>query len=347
MGISIQGAHVVIVAFITTPLAIVALGLRLWSRRLQKVALGFNDYMAIQAMIFAAATVSVVLAGKIFLSRAFPIPLTNRALDVFIGATGAHMAEIQATEPGVFTLFITLFIPAQILWAVANTSVKLSILSLYTILFPGQLFRRICYATMAISVAYFISVFLGAFLLCQPVQYNWNKTIPNGKCYNQGIAYLLSGIANLLIDAFIVVLPMRKLYRLQVPFTKRIVIGAMFGLGALICIFSLLRIISVLSWDLTDSTYTGSGVAAYSILEPTLGVVNACLPLTRPALKKLLENSSSGWAGKSLRYYGSSSTEANVTSTNGNPDHQHQFRRLEDNIPLTDVRPTNSQHCPL
>ncbi|KAI1746318.1 hypothetical protein F4680DRAFT_401065 [Xylaria scruposa] len=116
MGLPIQGAQVVIVSFISTPLAMIALGLRLWSRRLQRVSLAFNDYMAIMAMVLATAEVSVCLA------------------DVFIGAIGVHADKLQATSPWVLTLYTT------VLWAAANTSVKLSILSLYAIISPGKTF---------------------------------------------------------------------------------------------------------------------------------------------------------------------------------------------------------------
>jgi hypothetical protein len=126
-----------------------------------------------------------------------------------------------------------LAIPGQIVWAAANTCVKLSILSLYTILFPGKKFARVCYVTGALSFAYFVTVFLESFLLCTPVQYNWDKTVPNGKCANQTLAYLVSGGTNLVIDAFIVVLPMPQLYGLQIPLQKRIAIAAMYSLGAL------------------------------------------------------------------------------------------------------------------
>lgn len=86
---------------------------------------------------------------------------------------------------------------------------------------------------MAVAVAYFLSVFLETFLLCHPVQFNWDKSIPNGRCNNQNIAYLLAGTTNLVIDAFIVALPIPKLYGIQIMLAKRIAIGAMFGLGAL------------------------------------------------------------------------------------------------------------------
>ncbi|TRX92989.1 hypothetical protein FHL15_006127 [Xylaria flabelliformis] len=269
MGLPIEGTQVVIVSFISTPLAMIALGLRLWSRRLQGVSFAFNDYMAIIAMVLATATVSVCLAGKIIPEfRSLARLLIDMALDVFIGAIGVHADKLQATSPWVLVLYTT---------------------------------------------------------------FNWDKTIPNGKCHNQNLAYLLAGITNIVIDAFIVALPLPKLYGLQIPLAKRIAIGAMFGLGALICVLSLLRILSILSWNLADSTYTGTGIAVYSILEPTLGVVNACLPTTRPALKVLFKNGPFSWSQKSI--HGSHISK--------NQD-SHQFERLKDDVALNNIQVVSS-----
>lgn len=51
-----------------------------------------------------------------------------------------------------------------------------------------------------------------------------------------------------------------------------------------ICVISLLRVIAVRQWDLSDITYSHVNVLIYSILEPTLGVVNTCLPTIKPAI---------------------------------------------------------------
>lgn len=75
-------------------------------------------------------------------------------------------------------------------------------------------------------------VFIETFALCKPVQFNWDKTV-KGVCYGENTAYLVAGITNLLIDIFIVVLPMPSLFRLQMTLSKRISIAAMFSLGAL------------------------------------------------------------------------------------------------------------------
>ncbi|KAK0634285.1 hypothetical protein B0T17DRAFT_1739 [Bombardia bombarda] len=264
---TIVGINVVI--FITTIFAVTALGLRLWSNRIRRAPLIFSDYMAIVATIFAAGTAGVCLTLG------------------FAAGLGVHLPELIKTSPDKLVLHIKLFIPAQLLWAAANTCVKLSILSLYTTLFPAKPFRRVCYGTMAVSTAYFVTVLLEIFLRCKPVQFSWDKSIVDGTCDGQNTAFLVAGITNLVIDSFIVVLPMPMLWRLQIAKRKKIVIAGMFSLGAVICLLSLLRVIWLVSWDLNDQTYSGVPGVIYSTLEPVLGVVNACLPTIRPALNRL------------------------------------------------------------
>lgn len=69
---------------------------------------------------------------------------------------------------------------------------------------------------MTVSVAYWISVFLEIFILCTPVEFNWDKSIPGGHCDGDNITYLVAGITNLTIDVFIVALPMPMLFRLRI-----------------------------------------------------------------------------------------------------------------------------------
>ena len=73
MTLPLGAVQVIAVSSITTTLAIIALGLRLWSRRIQNAPLAFNDYMAIMAMVLAAGTVSVFLAGMIVDAKFMPL----------------------------------------------------------------------------------------------------------------------------------------------------------------------------------------------------------------------------------------------------------------------------------
>lgn len=117
------------------------------------------------------------------------------------------------------------------LWAAANTAVKLSVLDLYIQIFRNKPFRILSYVLMAASVGYLIMVILEAFLVCKPFAYSWNK-LREGHCNNQLMVYVSSGIVNLVIDVAIVILPMPMLWGLQLGVPKKIALTFIFGLGA-------------------------------------------------------------------------------------------------------------------
>ncbi|KAI0521463.1 hypothetical protein F5B22DRAFT_643627 [Xylaria bambusicola] len=263
LPISHGGVQVTVIGIVFLLLSFLAIGLRLWSRRISCASIAFNDHMAILATLFTAALI---------------------ALTSFFGL-GHHVHDIPIET---FTLFQKINIAIQLIWASANTCVKISILSLYTALFPGRKFARICYTVAAFSIAFWISVVLEGFVLCTPVQFNWDRTVPNGVCARQDIAYLLAGIMNLLIDAIVVSLPVNLLLGLKMPLQKKLGVIAMFSLGMIICIITLRRIILIRAYyHLTDKTYNTTKITTYSILEPTLGVMNSCLPVMKPALARI------------------------------------------------------------
>ncbi|KAI2637748.1 hypothetical protein GGS26DRAFT_544993 [Hypomontagnella submonticulosa] len=322
MAIPSEALQVVAVSLTALTLSIIATGLRIWSRRLQKVPLAFNDYMVFVGLVLTIGSLSSTISA------------------CFVGGLGVHLKDVIATNPDTFSTFLKLFPAGQILWASANTCVKFSILSLYTKIFFNKTFSYICYGTMAVSVAYWISVFLELFVLCTPVKYNWDKTIAGGKCEGENIAYLVAGTTNLLIDVFIVALPMPMLFGLRITLLKKFGVAAMFGLGAVICVISLLRVLWLQSWDLNDLTYTAGPGALYSNLEPTLGVVNACLPTIKPAINRIFGAGAMKWTKKKSNGTDSSNTvaenESNLLSSVKGARHG-DFIRLEDNIPLTSV----------
>ncbi|KUI69419.1 hypothetical protein VM1G_04922 [Cytospora mali] len=280
--------------------------------------------MAIVAMILTAGTVSVFLAAA------------------FAADLGIHLQEVLADDPAKFALHMRLFVPAQLLWAASNTCVKFSILSLYTTLFPNKRVIQICYATMALTTAYFIMVFLEGFLLCKPVQFNWDKTIA-GICTGENTAYLVAGVTNLVVDMFIVILPMPLVFRLQMTLSRRISVAGMFSLGALICVMSQLRVLWLANWNLSDMTYTVTPGAIYSILEPTLGVVNACLPTIKPAINKMFGPGTLNWSRRDS-VSKNMSGEATVRNRRSNfigpvkGNTTREFDHLEDQIHLHKVR---------
>ena len=119
----------------------------------------------------------------------------------------------------------------QVTWAVAVTFIRASILALYIRIFPIRAFRVTCYVVHGINAAFGLATILSACLICLPISFNWDHSIPGGYCGNQKSLDLFIGVFNLLMDVTLVVLPMRVLWGLQTTVGKKAVLSGMFGLG--------------------------------------------------------------------------------------------------------------------
>jgi hypothetical protein len=56
---------------------------------------------------------------------------------------------------------------------------------------------------------------------------------------------------------------------------------------ASICIIKMLLLRAIRRHDFKDITYTAAEVEIWSILEPYLGIINACIPVVQPVLRRL------------------------------------------------------------
>ncbi|MCJ1401369.1 hypothetical protein MMC11_004581 [Xylographa trunciseda] len=327
------GINLIVLSVVFELLAIIAVILRICSRRIQRIALVLNDFAILAALLFTTGLFAIVV------------------LSVAWAGEGQAFNDVPPQDRG--RIFMTFVIETPV-WGAANTLVKISILHLYVTIFPNPAFRKICYALMAISTAYFVSILLETFLLCMPFVYNWDKTI-EGTCGNQTLALLMIGAANLIIDAILVLLPLPLLWRLQLPIWKKLGLLVMFSLGVLTCIITLLRIIKIENTNLvgTDPTITGAIIAQWSILEPTIGIVNSCFPTIRPVLQKYFP--SIAWTKKltSKNSSGSRSTQSvrspfsNKASPSSTVGSKKQFQRLEEDLyPLQVVHMNHSKAIP-
>lgn len=227
--------------------------------------------------------------------------------------------------------YIQTFSPGAMLWASANTAVKISILDLYIYIFPTRKFRIAAYITMGLTGAYLVTIILESLLICRPLAYIWDKNM-NGTCGNEILAFLTAGILNLVLDITIIILPMPMLWGLQLPTAKKLSLTIIFGVGAAyvhsttsttfsssssclshsmrdanrtfyrklsICVITILRIKTLYDLDLTDITYSVAQMAMWSSLEPLLGIISACLPVIYPALRDLCAHKVFAWQDSS------------------------------------------------
>lgn len=125
-------------------------------------------------------------------------------------------------------------------------------------------------------------------------------------------------------------------------------IALIISLGLSICVISIVRIVAIKELDLSsDVTYDLVLDDVTTALEPTLGVINACLPILQPVVSKFSGSTMLVWS----KWRSSGGTSRERLGPKGTPleppndSKPRKFHRLHaDLYPLTDVTATQS-HC--
>ena len=100
---------------------------------------------------------------------------------------------------------------------VAMSLIKLSMLFLYSRIFPSETFKTILYLMGAIIIAACVGSEGAVIFQCRPVSYFWDKNIPGGHCVSQyGVNYA-PVVFNIATDIAVLVLPLPILWKLQMP----------------------------------------------------------------------------------------------------------------------------------
>lgn len=209
---------------------------------------------------------------------------------------------------------------------------------------------------------------MAGLLICRPFAYNWDQTIPGGKCGDQIVSFTVTGVINLLTDVVVLVLPMPYLYRLQMRTYKKVVLMGVFGIGLLYvssrpsnfvsppldrevnvtganigfqisstCVVSGIRINTLSTMEFADITYSMPPANIFSGLEPSVAVILACVPLMRPLLGR------TRFASEPSRTYGSNQPSKAIELESGS-DIKGPFESLKDDSSQYRLRPTGAKH---
>ncbi|KAI0154910.1 hypothetical protein GGR57DRAFT_99933 [Xylariaceae sp. FL1272] len=257
-----------IVESVLLALALFSTGLRIWSRSIQRARYQLNDWLVFVATFLMTARVAVEIT-----------------VDVKCGV-GLHIIDVVTIGgPGIVILLSQLVYVLDLLFVTVVALVKLSILHLYTVVFRQPTFVKFVYATIAAEGAFWIAALFATAFVCTPPQKKWYSDLP-GHCGDD--QQLNFGIAttDFILDIITFVLPLPVLWKLQLPFMKKVGLSLVFGLGFAIVVITAYRF--KFFFNVTDDlTFTVWRQGVLSAVVPLLGIINANLPVMQPALKKV------------------------------------------------------------
>ncbi|KAL4941124.1 hypothetical protein BDV06DRAFT_223418 [Aspergillus oleicola] len=287
---------------VTVVAATIAVVLRFISRSIAKAGFWWDDW---------------VIVASLIVNWAMAI---TRWIQVLKFHFGDHAQDIPLQD---IVDYQQSFMAIQLVYFTNAVLTKSSLLLLYQRIFGVvQRFRYALFTSWFLIISYFIACVIASIFSCIPVSYLWDRFAgpdPNennnapGSCFNEVAFFRWNGIANMLLDVLMLVLPLPMVWHMCTSLRQKVLLTGIFGMGGFVCIVSLLRIISFDSADRTDPTYTQIPSSTWSSVEQGTGIVCACLPTLRP-LRRLFSSRYSRNSWKT----GSSSQGPSSPSSNSN-----------------------------
>lgn len=176
---------------------------------------------------------------------------------------------------------------SQITYKAAINLTKCSILLLYLRLFGiVRWMRWACRGLLGCVIIYCISSMTATIFQCNPVAKAFDKA-RTGTCINLATFWFANAGFSIATDVIVLLLPMPLVYGLEVPRAQKLALMAVFAIGVFVVITSCLRVTTLdVFATSTDNTYDIANVM-WTIIEPNVAIVCACLPTLRQLVVKL------------------------------------------------------------
>ncbi|KHN94794.1 uncharacterized protein MAM_07390 [Metarhizium album ARSEF 1941] len=223
-------------------------------------SLGLDDQLAVGATCLAVAQSIVVVEA------------TSNGL-------GKHVGGLQA---GQIDHVLKSEYAAHVIFIASLTLAKLSAITTLWALAPLY-HRRTVVITSSLVVAWTLSSILPALLQCQMPR-PWDYI--SGQCFQRAAFWMYVSVGNIVTDVAIVVIMTTIFVNLQLPLSKKLLVGGIFGSRILV---TPAIIGHISTWH---EAITNPGDATFRMVMPTilaelvqcLSILTACLPYLKPFL---------------------------------------------------------------
>lgn len=290
-GLPTQNIQATMIAIPATfgSLAIIFVLLRVYARLCINKFFAWDDRFIVVALVFACPLNFLL----------FPMTKLGMGKDIWT----LSFANLTETLKDLYF--------AEIFYMLSEMFTQLSIIFFYLRVFDSTTFRRAAIGLSVFSVCFGISNTFTMIFQCTPVSFFWSGWTGElvGKCININTFSWIRAAVEILIDLAIISMPIPLLLRLKLNWIKKLQILAMFSIGFLITLVSILRLESLVRFSKsTNTTYDNAPAIYWSVLECDIAIVCACMPALRIVLGAALPkyfgsnfNSTSGASGRTGR----------------------------------------------
>ncbi|THC87937.1 hypothetical protein EYZ11_012620 [Aspergillus tanneri] len=243
---------------------------------------GMDDWVMVATMVFPVADAGLGL-------DIWRIPLPNITRIFLVQYLSVYAPLAIYTR--VLTRDRQIYYVDEALYLSILPLTKISILCFYLRVFPTRYVRISAIVMIMLNIGYFLGFVLASLFQCRPINGAWLHWdgAHNSVCTNVNAQGWASAVVNIIFDLATMALPLREIHQLSLSRRRKIYLLAVFCLGIFGTIVSGLRLRSLLQFANTQNpTWDYVDVGYWSTIEVHVGVICACLPPTRPLLRRLL-----------------------------------------------------------
>ena len=150
-----------------------------------------------------------------------------------VAGVGRNAAALTVLHPETLIIYRKTLIIVEFLNVAAFTSAKLAILALYLRVFTLKPYRISVYVIGSIVIANWAVALVLSIFKCAPFAYNWDRTIPYGSCLDINREYQWITFPSIITDVMMLLLPMRVVWKLQLPKIQKLGLAMTFLTGSM------------------------------------------------------------------------------------------------------------------
>ncbi|EAT84416.1 hypothetical protein SNOG_08140 [Parastagonospora nodorum SN15] len=168
-------------------------------------------------------------------------------------------------------------------------------------------FERLCKATIYLLLTFCLVCIIVVLAQCRPLHKMWDLTgmVP-GSCINTSVFIYITSATNILLDIWILILPIKLLLSIQRPGREKSALLAIFALGAFSCIASIVRLYSVRIFTTsTDPFFSSVPINTWSQIEINVGIWCASIPALKALFSKAQRARTQHTLSHGYQYHGS------------------------------------------
>jgi hypothetical protein len=146
--------------------------------------------------------------------------------------TGRHMAYVFSNDPAMISEHFKGIMIQEVLHPAAVAFPKLIVVLLYLHILTNRWERVAAKTLIFVIFATWLSFTVAAMFQCMPFDFNWDKSNPNGKCFNLQVFANSSSVPNIVTDLAVLILPLRTVFCLKISVGRRIGLLLIFLIGS-------------------------------------------------------------------------------------------------------------------